>query len=146
MGGLFVGAMIRQKIYIDKYDWTAYVYYAVDQYYTDEITDLLCEIGCHGDNLLDAAQNLSESKLDSGLTYSNFAMRETVMVIALTSSAKEFAKSWRHEMGHMACHIAQAYGVDPYGEELQYIGDAIVEEMWKVAKNFLCECCRKKKL
>ena len=138
--------MLRQKIYLEKYDWTAYIYYAVDGYYTQEITSLLYEIGCSGDNLINAIQNLEENKLNSGLTYSNFATHETVMVIALTSTAKEFAKSWRHEMGHLAAHIAQVYDIDPYGEEIQYIGDEIVDQTWSMAKNLICDCCRKKEL
>ena len=69
------------------------------------------------------------------------------MVIALTSSAKEFAKSWRHECGHMATHICQALDITPYGEEIQYIGDDIIEAMWEYAHPLLCECdCCKHKV
>mgnify|MGYP001550729438 FL=1 len=47
-------------------------------------------------------------------------------------------------MGHLGDHISQTYGLDPHGEEIQYIGDDIVGKMWKVAKKFLCESCRSK--
>lgn len=36
------------------------------------------------------------------------------------------------------------YGVDPYGEEEQYLRGYIGQKMFLVAKKFLCECCRKK--
>lgn len=136
--------MIRQTFYMDRYDWTVYAYYAVDDYYTDEIVELLYDVGCRGSDLVSAEKNLSSGNLDTGLTYSNFDTHETVMVIAMTSSALEFAKSWRHEMGHLGDHISQTYGFDPHGEEIQYIGDGIVGKMWKVAKKFLCESCRSK--
>lgn len=135
--------MIRQRFTLNKYNWKVTCYYAVTGYYVDEIMDNLIGIGCRGEDLERADENLTSGKLDTGLTYSNYHLKETVMVIALTSSPKEFAQSWRHEIGHLADHIAQVYGIDPHGEELQYIGDAIVGEMWDVAKRFLCERCRK---
>lgn len=132
--------MIRQHFTLQKYGWHCLVYYAVDTYYIDEILDKMHSIGCDGDMLQTAYRNMSSGDMNTGVTYSNFRERETVMVIAITSSQKEFAKSWRHECGHMATHICQAFGIDPYGEEIQYIGDDIIEEMWECAKALLCEC------
>lgn len=111
------------------------------------MTPVLYSIGCDGDMLRTAYENISSGNLNTGVTYSNFGTRETVMVIALTSSPKEFAKSWRHECGHMATHICQAFGIDPYGEEIQYIGDDIIEKTWEYVKSLLCECnCCKSKV
>lgn len=104
-------------------------------------------IGCDGAMLRTAYENMNSGKINTGVTYSNFGNRKTVMVIALTSSAKEFAKSWRHECGHMATHICQALDITPYGEEIQYIGDDIIEAMWEYAHPLLCECdCCKHKV
>lgn len=138
--------MIRQRFILPKYGWTCIAYYAIDTYYTKEILDDMRNIGCDGDMLRIAYENISSGNLNTGVTYSNFGTKETVMVIALTSSSKEFAKSWRHECGHMATHICQALGIDLYGEEIQYIGDDIVEKTWKYAKLLLCECdyCKNK--
>lgn len=139
--------MIRQRFTLPRHRWTVYAYYAVDTYYTDEILDMMQSIGCDGDMLRAAYENMSSGDMNTGVTYSNFGTRETVMVIALTSSAKEFAKSWRHECGHLATHICKAFGIDPYGEEIQYIGDDIIEEMWEHANPLLCECkCCKNKV
>lgn len=136
--------MIRHRFTLTKYDWNCMAYYAVDTYYTDEILDKMHSIGCDGNMLRTAYKNISSGNLDTGVTYSNFGSRETVMVVAITSSSKEFAKSWRHECGHMATHICQALGIDPYGEEIQYIGDDIVEKTWEYAKPLLCvcKCCK----
>ena len=38
--------MIRQQLYIEKYDWVVYIYYAVDAYYVDEIMMQLHRIKC----------------------------------------------------------------------------------------------------
>lgn len=139
--------MIRQRFELGKHDWEVFAYYAVDTYYVNEIIDRLFSIGCRDENIRTAYNNLTAGQLDTGLTYSNYATRQTVMVIAITSSSKEFEKSWRHECGHLATHICQAFDITPYGEEIQYLGQDIVEATWDIAKNFLCEChcCKKKK-
>lgn len=139
--------MIVQDFILPKYGWHCKAFYAVDSYYVDDILDEMYRIGCDGDMLRTAYENMNSGNMNTGVTYSNFRDRKTVIVIALTSSAKEFAKSWRHECGHLATHICQALEIDPYGEEIQYIGDDIVEETWQCAKSLMCECgCCKNKV
>lgn len=38
--------MIRQNIYLEDWDWHVEVFYAVDQYYTDDILEELEKMGC----------------------------------------------------------------------------------------------------
>ena len=90
--------MIRQRFDIEEYGWKVAVYYAVDCYYTDEIMGRLYDIGCRGDDLETAYRNLSSGKPDTGLTYSNYGTRQTVMVIGITSSPAEFQNSYDHEL------------------------------------------------
>lgn len=134
--------MIRQKFTLGKYGWTIYAYYVVTRPDAEEILENLIGIGCDGDTLQRAYGNLTSGNLDTGLTYSNKSIGKTVMVFSATSSAKEFQKSYQHETGHLKDHIAQAFGIDPHGEELQYMGDDIVGETWEIAKGLLCEHCR----
>lgn len=135
--------MIRQKFALPRYGWHVYAYYVVTRPNADEILDALAHIGCNGEDLQRAYENLTSGKLDTGLTYSNRDTRETVMVFARTSSAKEFQQSYKHETGHLQDHIAQTFGINPHGEELQYIGDDIVEETWEIAKDLLCDRCKR---
>ena len=74
-------------------------------------------IGCRGRDLAKAVRNLRSGDRNTGIIYSNFQERETVMVISRTSSPEEFLNSWEHEKKHLARHIEQAYGIDPFGEE-----------------------------
>lgn len=129
--------MIRQRFELSDYDWTVWCYYIVTEPDADEIVTRLEKMGCSGSDLKRAYINLKSGKLDTGLTYTNTALRQTVVVIAKTSSPKEFAQSWRHELGHVADHIAQYYGISPHGEELQYIGDKLVDKTWRVAEKLL---------
>lgn len=45
------------------------------------------------------------------------------------------------EKGHLCRHISQAFGIDPYGEEAQYLSGYVGQKMFPVAKKFLCEHC-----
>lgn len=137
--------MIRQKIHLASCDWTAYIYYVVTAFNMDEILDRLQSIGCKGEHLETASKNLSSGKCDTGLTYSNHLKRQTVIVIAKTSSPLQFIQSWTHEISHMADHIAQSFGIDPHGENIRYLQDDIIAETYPEAKHFLCKCCYRAK-
>ena len=138
--------MIVQDIYLPEYDWHCRVFYSVSTYWVEDILGELQKIGCSRETYRRAKDNLTAGRLNTGLTYSNKRRGESVMVIAKTSSADEFAHSYDHEKGHLAKHIAMAYDIDPYGEEFQYMAGDIAKKMFSVAKMFLCDCCRKKLL
>ena len=136
--------MIVQDIRLPRYRWHVRVYYAVTAYWTDDIICDLVRIGCHDTELRRAYANLTRVGLDTGLTYSNRRTHESVMVIGLTSSAAQFQNSLDHEKGHLVKHISLAFGLDPYGEEQQYLSGEIGQRMFPVARRFLCEHCRSK--
>lgn len=139
-------AMIRQEFYLPRYGWHVSVYYSVTTYWTREIMDELRRVGCRGESLRRACRNLESGNLNTGITYSNFGRRDTVMVISRTSSPAEFLNSWEHEKKHLARHIEQTYGIDPFGEEAAYLEGTIAQKMFPVAKKFICEQCREKLL
>ena len=136
--------MIVQDIILPEYRWRVRVYYAVTAYWTDDIIRDLMRIGCHGTELRRAYANLTRGGLDTGLTYSTRRTHESVMVIGLTSSAAQFQNSLDHEKGHLVKHISLAFGLDPYGEQQQYLSGEIGQRMFPVARRFLCEHCRSK--
>lgn len=135
--------MIRQSFTIDGYAWHVEVWYAVDRYYTAAIMNSLVCAGCSGRKLHEAYGNLSSGKLNTGLTYSDFGRRMTVMVIALPSCAAEFENSLNHELKHLVSHIEQTDGIDPWGEQAAYLMGDISMKMYPVARMFLCGGCRR---
>ena len=134
--------MIRQDFYIDEYGWHVRIYYAVTTYCAGRILSDMERIGCRSVELAKAWRNLRSGDLNTGLTYSNFQTGETVIVISLTSSPEEFLNSWEHEKKHLARHIEQAFGIDPYSEEAAYLEGTIAQKMFPVAKLFICDHCR----
>ena len=136
--------MIRQRIYIDKYDIIVHAYYATTQYYVDEILDKLYDLGCRGHNMQRAEVNLSSGELNTGLTYYSSRKREAVMVIALTSSAAEFYNSLMHELSHLTAFIAKDNNLSFTGEAIAYLEGELARDIFPKVQPLLCDCCRNK--
>ena len=133
--------MIRQDVYLEKWDWYVIVYYAVDTYYMDEILEELEMIGCtYADEI---EEDLTQHPYNNGLTYSNMRRRVSLVVIGLTETPDEFQNTYDHEKGHLAMHIAEEDRMDVFGEEFQYLVGEIGKQTFPIAKRFMCEHCRK---
>ena len=116
-------------------------FYAVDTYYMDEILYELENIGCtYADEI---EEDLTVNPYNNGLTYSNMKARVSLVVIGLTETPDEFQNTYDHEKGHLAMHIAEADGMEGLGEEFQYLTGESGKQMFRVAKRFMCEHCRK---
>lgn len=133
--------MIRQDVYLERWDWYVMVYYAVDTYYMDEILEELEMIGCtYADKI---EEDLTQHPYNNGLTYSNMRRRVSLIVIGLTETPDEFQNTYDHEKGHLAMHIAEEDRMDVFGEEFQYLTGEIGKQTFPIAKRFMCEHCRK---
>lgn len=134
--------MIKREIYLEKVDWKIEIYFDYICDYRDVVIENLREAGISKKKLEKAEDNLSACLLNTGLTYSSFMDKRSIIVLGETSSAKEFMKTYHHELGHAQTNICQYYDISPYGEEIQYVGQDIVDKTWDLAKEFLCDCCR----
>lgn len=137
--------MIRQLIYLPKYQWRITAYYSVSCYWTREIMEELYRLGAGEDVLKSAYRNIASCSLDTGLCFSNGSMRESLLVIAKTSSAAEFFNSFEHEFQHLKGHISTTLGFDPNGEEVAYMSGELAREIFPKIRHLLCDCCRHKK-
>lgn len=136
--------MIVQDIHLNNYNWDVRVYYALDTYYMDDILEDLMIIGCEPNELFEVQDLFITNKLNRGFTCTNNRLRTSVVIIGKTTSADEFQNTFDHEKGHLAMHISQALNINVYSEEYQYLTGEIGRSMFKVAKKFMCDCCRKK--
>ena len=136
--------MIIKDFYIRKYDWELRCYFAVDSYYAHEIMEDLYKLGINPNSAKRAFRNLLESNDNTGLCYSSFEDRKSVIVTSLTTEAKEFAHSWVHEITHCACHIAQVDCIDLKSEQFCYLVGDIAKMTFKNVSKLLCDCCKKK--
>lgn len=131
--------MVRRTIFLEKYGWLADIYFDYNCKYSDVLIDRLENIGISDEKLDIAYADLNSCKNNIGLTYSSFVEKKTIIVIGKATSPKEFMKTFTHEIGHMSTHICQYYYIDPYGEEIHYITQDIIDESWDIAKQFLCD-------
>lgn len=135
--------MIVQNIYLEDWDWHITVYYAVDTYYADKIIKEMIYMGCNKKELRKAENLLKRGSYNIGLTYSNFRDQHSIVVIGLTNTPEEFQNTFDHEKGHLAMHIGKALDIDIFGEEYQYLTGEIGQKMFKIARRFMCDHCRK---
>lgn len=139
--------MIERKVYIERYDWTLCAYYAVTDYHTEHILTDLQRIDCPEELQQRVEGNLRRKTMDSGFTYSNKRLRETVMVIGLHSSPPEFLNSFEHELRHLIDDICSATGIRHEGEEVAYLTGDINGLLAMDVAMFLCDChCGKERM
>lgn len=125
---------------IGKYDWEVRLYFAVTDYYIDDILESLSTISCPKKTMRRVRQKMAARKLDTGFTYSNKRMRQSVMVIGLTSSPAEFLDSFEHELRHLVDDIAKADGLQLSGEAVAYLTGDTNRTLWPIIHDFIC-CC-----
>lgn len=136
--------MIRQTIYIDKLGWLVYAYFYKTKYDVDEIMEKLFDLGCDSKTAWEAYENLSSDSLNTGLCYSNYKGKQSVMVVGKTSCAAELFNSFHHELKHLESHISKVFQFDPLGEDAAYLSGELAMIMFPKIKHLLCDCCRKK--
>ena len=137
--------MIRTNIYLERYDWMVRCYIAVTHYACDDILATIRRMGCRGKIYDDAKNNLCNGAINSGLTYTSFRKRESVMVTAIADSAKEQYNTLSHEIAHVCAHIAEGVGIDPSSEEYAYLVGDFSMALFPKVKRLLCDCCRQGK-
>jgi hypothetical protein len=135
--------MIKQEIYLPKYDWSIKVYYAVDAYYTNEILEKLEKYNPTIEEYSSVKSLMENYEYNTGFTFTDYRNKQSLMVIGLTTSPSEFQSTFDHEKGHLAIHIAQYYNIDPYSEEFQYLNGSIGKKLFPIAKRFICKHCKK---
>lgn len=130
--------MIRQDFTLDRYDWHITVFYAVHGYFVDEIIECLIAAGMRGRKLRRSYRKLSTGKINTGLTYARNG--KAVCIIGKASSAAQYADSIQHEVMHVAKFIGRAERLNPYGEEVCYMGGEIARKMHPKSKLLTSEC------
>lgn len=137
--------MREQKFTYDRYKWNIKVFYDVSCSDSTAIVYELTEIGCSGENLYRAQQNIDSCNKNCGITFANINSREMVVVITETTSCKEFLNTVVHELHHMAEFIARADRIPQTGEEISYIAGDLSSLMFDEISKKICPHCSKNK-
>ena len=122
--------------------WKVKVYYHPSGELLPDIITSLVEIGFRDEELDDVVSFIEGNSLNTGCTLSSADEKRSVVIIGETTDAAQFNDTYDHEKGHLAMHICQTYGIEPFSEKYQYVTGEIGRKMFAVAEKFLCDHCR----
>lgn len=86
-------------------NWKIKVFYECSCDDIDFIIETLKDINCPNKYIMEALNNLENCDLNTGLTYSNIALKSSVIIINKTSSFEQLINTIAHEYYHLICHI-----------------------------------------
>lgn len=118
---------IKHQFKID--DWDVTFYYVVSENQKMQIFGQLMKIECDKTILDSIVKNISDSKVNTGFTYSNFNNKCSLIVIHKSSDIGHFLHVFEQEKEHLEMHICEAYDVNPYSEEAAVLGAEISQVM-----------------
>ena len=101
-------------------NWEVQVLYECTCEDINFIIKALKEIQCPNKFIKEAINNLETCNLNIGLTYSNIALKSSVIVINKTSSFSQLINTVSHEYYHLICHISRALDIEDE-EKLAYL-------------------------
>lgn len=120
---------MRFNFRMDKYDWTAIIYYTVNDVESKEIIDMLSSSNIKEETFKSIKNSLTNRVLDTGFTYSNYTDNYTIIVVHKASSIGEFINTIEHEKNHLEMHICEAKDINPYSEEAAHLSGDIAQSM-----------------
>lgn len=124
------------------YDWNVTAFFDADVEDEEMIMSELWYIGCPEHTMARVQGNLRRGRMDTGFTYSNRMMRESVMTVGKASSPAEFLNSYTHELRHLVDDIAVTSFLPMRGEAVGYLTGELSWEYWKEIHDFLCCRCQ----
>lgn len=131
--------MFIRKLHIRH--WTALFLFSFDARNAEDIEEALFWADAPDSIVQQVQTKVFAERRDEGFTYSDPSLRRSVVAIGKTSTGPEFLNTTVHEIVHLALHIAQEDGIDPYSEELAYLIGDITREVSDLVCEQSCPHC-----
>lgn len=119
--------MRQVDVYLRRYGWQVTVLMDVTCDDALDVAAILVAIGADRGFITRAQDETMNCPGNVGIAYSNPETRETVIAIGRSQDAGEVLNTACHENMHAAMHIAEAFGLDPFGEAPCYIGGTLMQ-------------------
>ena len=103
--------MIVERLILREYNWAITVLLECNCSDIPEILEHLQSISCPKYLQEEAINNLSSCENNIGLTYSNFKLNRTIMIINHTDNNAELINTITHECYHFIQHISKANNI-----------------------------------
>lgn len=123
--------MIRQNVYISRYDWNVTLFYNARPHDTSEIMRCLWDNGINPVSYYEAESLLRSGRNNEGLTYNNPRRHVSVVVIGHVSDVWEWIDTVEHEGRHLIQGICRTYQIDPDSEDAAYMEGHIFKQIVK---------------
>lgn len=132
--------MIRKKynINVKGENWQITTFFPLTCYHVKEIMQELSLIDCNKTDMRKAWKNLTSGKMNNGLTFSNYELRKSVIVFAMSDSKEEYFNLVLHELHHLAVQIGVANNMDLEGEGVCYINGDVGMMMFPLVRYLFC--------
>lgn len=132
--------MKRQTIYIPEYQWEVHVYYDTTPKDALEVISKIRRLGCSEYGISRTYEQLSSGIYNNGFTYTNRALKQSVVSLGRASSFEQFLNSFVHELHHLATHIGMTVGLDLEGEDICYLSGYIAQKMYPILIYYISKC------
>lgn len=132
--------MIKQKLYIDHYDWLVYCFFDTAEKDAPAILRLLDTIGINDEQYEQASAHLHSTERNNGMTYSHPKHNISIMVISETTSPAETLNTFTHELRHLVDDISRALRIEQNGEEVAYLTGDIALRLASHLLYLTCQC------
>ena len=116
------------------YNWDVVILYECTCDDIDYIIKALKEIKCPNKFIKEALDNLETCNLNIGLTYSNIALKSSIIIINKTSSFAQLINTISHEYYHLICHISRIFKIKDE-EELAYLNGNLNMRSYKIVES-----------
>lgn len=128
--------MLKKKINIDKYKWTATIYFDINSNNISEVMEALFRLYCPAKDA-QSVYNLIINNVNTGFTYTNYSIKQTITCIGRGTNVEETVNTIFHEVYHIQDHIARYYSFNTDLELPAYLSGYIGANITNVLLNFL---------
>ena len=125
--------------------WVVDFLFAVDSYDEEGVLACLYEVGAPYDVLERAERIMNSGRYNRGFTYGNPLLRRAVVVVGPTTSGRQFANSFSHEIDHLSDIIAESLGLKGDREGTSYLVGDTTMALVEVLCSMGCDHCREGK-
>ncbi len=116
-------------------DWIIKLYLNGRKEDLDAILDDLFNIHCRNDCLVELAYDLLEVKNNIGFTFTNAALKRSIIIIGLQDNKLELINTIAHESRHLQQHISNWYNLNENSEDVCYLLGEIVQKVYEICVN-----------
>ena len=124
--------MIVQKILVEKYNWTIYVYcFPKTKEEINKIISHLNRYNCSAEDVRYIKSAIPRKK-DIAFTYTLADSNISIIGISETTSCNELTNSIIHELNHVKISILEKFNIKYNGEEAAYLIGELAREAHKL--------------